>query len=323
MTTDFTRRAMLGALPAFGLAGAAYAQTTGSHIAGPAAMDINATLDAWVDAYGRPAARVMLNGKGPFSFMVDTGSTTTVLAQRHIAAVGAPITGMATVAGTTGMAETQVAQMDAIEVGAVKKRDVRVAVLPDEHLASIDGILGADVFAGKRIVFDIKGKSVKIESSRRPTRSTRGTMMSNMNVRRGLLAEIEGRVGNVGAKLMLDTGAQNCIANTALSEALQQAHPRLERIEGMKVFGVTGHVLTGQVIALPRVELRAFSVKDASAVAVDAPIFDLWGLKDEPAMIVGVNLLSRLRSFSIDYGAKAFEAQLLADLIARNSAGFG
>ncbi len=323
MTADFTRRAMLGALPAFGLAGAAYAQTTGSHIAGPAAMDINATLDTWVDAYGRPAARVMLNGKGPFSFMVDTGSTTTVLAQRHIAAVGAPITGMATVAGTTGMAETQVAQMDAIEVGAVKKRDVRVAVLPDEHLASIDGILGADVFAGKRIVFDIQGKSVKIESSRRPTRSTRGTMMSNMNVRRGLLAEIEGRVGNVGAKLMLDTGAQNCIANAALSEALQQAHPRLERIEGMKVFGVTGHVLTGQVIALPRVELRAFSVKDASAVAVDAPIFDLWGLKDEPAMIVGVNLLSRLRSFSIDYGAKAFEAQLLADQVARNSAGFG
>ena len=49
------------------------AQTAGSHIAGPVAMDINATLDAWVDAYGRPAARVMLNGKGPFSFMVDTG----------------------------------------------------------------------------------------------------------------------------------------------------------------------------------------------------------------------------------------------------------
>ncbi|MDP3493218.1 MAG: retroviral-like aspartic protease family protein, partial [Hyphomonadaceae bacterium] len=286
-------------------------------------MDINATLDTWVDAYGRPAARVMLNGKGPFSFMVDTGSTTTVLAQRHIAAVGAPITGMATVAGTTGMAETQVAQMALIEVGAVNKRDVRVAVLPDEHLTSIDGILGADVFAGKRVEFDIPGKSVRIESSRRPTRSTRGTMMSNMNVRRGLLAEIEGRVGNVGAKLMLDTGAQNCIANTALSDALLRAHPRLERVENMKVFGVTGHVLTGQYIALPRVGLRAFSVKDAGAVAVDAPIFDLWGLKDEPAMIVGMNLLSRLRSFSIDYGAKAFDAQLLSDLIARKSVGFG
>lgn len=323
MTTNFSRRAMLGAVPALALAGAASAQTTSSHMAAPAAMDINATLDAWVDAYGRPAARVMLNGKGPFSFMVDTGSTTTVLAQRYAAEVGAPITGMATVAGTTGMAETQVAQMAVIEAGAVTKRDVRVAVLPDENLASIDGILGADVFAGKRLVFDIQAKSVRIESSRRPTRSTRGTMMSNMNVRRGLLAEIEGRVGSVGAKLMLDTGAQNCIANVALSDALQRAHPRLERIEGMRVFGVTGHMLTGQVIALPRVELRAFSVKDALAVAVDAPIFDLWGLKDEPAMIVGMNLLSRLRSFSIDYGAKAFDAQLLADRVARNSCAFG
>ncbi len=323
MTTEFTRRMMLGALPAFALAGAASAQTAGSHIATPMAMDINATLDAWVDAYGRPAARVMLNGKGPFSFMVDTGSTTTVLAQRHVAMLGVPITGTATVAGTTGMAETQVAQMELIEAGAVQKRDVRVAVLPDENLASIDGILGADIFAGKRVVFDIPAKSVRIESTRRPVRSTRGTMMSNMNVRRGLLAEIEGKVGSVGAKLMLDTGAQNCVANTALSDALLRAHPRLERVEGMKVFGVTGHVLSGQFIGLPRVELRAFSVKDATAVAVDAPIFDLWGLKDEPAMIVGMNLLSRLRSFSIDYGVKAFDAQLLADLVARNSASFG
>ena len=40
-------------------------------------------------------------------------------------------------------------------------------------------------------------------------------------------------------------------------------------------------------------------------------------------MIVGMNLLSRLRSFSIDYAAKAFDAQFLADLIARNSVAFG
>jgi hypothetical protein len=69
--------------------------------------------------------------------------------------------------------------------------------------------------------------------------------------------------------------------------------------------------------------MKAFSVKDAGCVAADAPIFDLWGLKDEPAMIVGVNLLSRLSSFSIDYGAKVFDATLLSELIARNSVAFG
>ncbi len=334
--TTLTRRAMLGALgaigPACGLANAAWAQTRPSvanHAAmdfsplASSALDINGTLDSWVDTWGRPTARVMLNGKGPFSFMVDTGSTNTVLAARHVAKLGAPITGMATVAGTTGMAETQLAQIDLIEAGAVSKRDMRVAVLPDAGLGAIDGILGADVFAGKKLVFDIKNKSVRIETSRKPTRATRDSKLSNMRVRNGLLAEIDGKVGNVSAKLMLDTGAQNCIANMALSQALKQAHPHLTRVDNMNVFGVTGHVLAGQYIALPRVELRAFSVKDAGAVAVDAPIFDMWQLNDEPAMIVGVNLLSRLDSFSIDYGAKSFEATLMSARVARNADQFG
>lgn len=331
--TTLTRRAMLGAIPAVGFAGAAFAQTPptdgvglqaiGMAGANPAALDLNASLDSWVDTWGRPTARVMLNGKGPFSFMVDTGSTNTVLAERHIAALGAPITGSATVAGTTGMAQTKVARLGLIEVGAVSKRDMRVAVLPDAGLGPVDGILGADVFAGKKIVFDIQDKSVRIEGSRKPTRATRDTKLANMRVRNGLLAEIDGKIGNVSTTLMLDTGAQNCIANMALSEALRRAHPGLDRVDNMKIFGVTGHVLAGQYIALPRVELRAFQVKDAGAVAVDAPIFDLWGLKDQPAMIVGVNLLSRLDSFSIDYGARSFEATVMTGRMARNAAAFG
>ena len=40
-------------------------------------------------------------------------------------------------------------------------------------------------------------------------------------------------------------------------------------------------------------------------------------------MIVGMNMLSQLRSFSIDYGARAFDAELFVDLIARNSVMFG
>ncbi|RYG24494.1 MAG: hypothetical protein EON93_22995, partial [Burkholderiales bacterium] len=274
--TTLTRRAMLGALsaigPACGLANAAWAQarpSVATHAAidinalGAGGLDINGTLDSWVDTWGRPTARVMLNGKGPYSFMVDTGSTNTVLAARHLDVLGAPITGTATVAGTTGMAETQIAQLDLIEAGAVTKRDVRVAVLPDAGLGRLDGILGADVFAGKKLVFDIQNKAVRIEGSRRPTRATRDTKLANMRVRNGLLAEIDGRVGNVSAKLMLDTGAQNSIANMALSRALRQQHPHLDRVDNINIFGVTGHMLSGQYIALPLVELRAFSVRDA------------------------------------------------------------
>ena len=310
MPTVFTRRMMLGALPTFGLAGAgvAYAQQTGSRIDRPADIDIAAYLEAWIDTYGRPTAKVMLNGIGPFSFMVDTGATASVIAQRHLATLAAPVVGMATVVGTTGVADTPMAMLDIIEAGAVKKRDIRVAVLPDANIPKMDGILGADVFAAKRLLFDIQNKSVKIESSRRPRMSL---IRPNMRVRNGLLAEIDGRVGTVRTKLMLDTGAERCIMNRQLSEALRKAHPKLVRVDGARLIGVTGHVVPGEHIALPEVEARAFVVDFATAVVADAPIFDLWGLDKEPALIIGVNLLSRLRSFSIDYGVRTFDAELM------------
>ena len=132
MTSQLTRRLMLGALPAFGLAGGLAAPAfgerqppTGTRIDDSAGTDLTSTLDAWVDAYGRPTAKVMFNGQGPFHFMVDTGSTTTVMAARHVETLGAPITGMARVAGTTGVAETPVARLALIETGAVTKKDLR------------------------------------------------------------------------------------------------------------------------------------------------------------------------------------------------------
>ena len=308
MTIDFTRRVMLGALPGLGLAGVADAQSTGSRLARP--VDIAAYLEAWVETYGRPTAKVMVNGNGPFSFMVDTGSTTSVIAQRHVATLAAPIVGKAIVAGTTGVVEAPVAMLQSVEAGAVRKQDLRVAVLPDANIPQMDGILGADMFAAKRLIFDIQKKIVRIEGSQRAPRTS---ARPNMQVRNGLLAEIDGRVGSVKAKLMLDTGAERCIMNTQLSDALKKAHPRLVRADGAQLIGVTGHVVPGEHIALPEVEARAFAVEFATAVVVDAPIFSPWGLANEPALIVGVNLLSRLRSFSIDYGSRTFDATLMPE----------
>jgi predicted aspartyl protease len=315
---SMTRRMLLGAAPALAMVGTAAAQGTGLAMIPSTDQAIDLPLDPWLDAYGRPTAKVMLNGKGPFRFLVDTGSTTTVIAQRHIEGLGFPLVGVATVNGTTGAALTPVTEVDLLEAGVVKRERIRLAVLPDYGLAREDGILGADVFAGRKVVFRIAEKTVRIESSHRSHAISR----ANIRIRNGLLAEVEGAVGAVRTRLMLDTGAQNCIANMALSDALKKTYPRLARVDNVRVIGVTGHVIYGQYIVLPKVDAKAFSVKDAGAVAADAPIFKLWGLEREPALIVGVNLLSRLASFSIDYGARRFDAELAA-LIARNSAMMG
>jgi predicted aspartyl protease len=303
------------------MAGSAWAeaQTTGILFKSDAETpptEAELQLDAWTDTYGRPTAKVMLNGKGPFRFLVDTGSTTTVIAARHVATVAAPLVGTVIVNGTTGTAEMPLAQITNLETGVVTKENVRVAVLTDAGLAREDGILGADIFAGRKLIFDIQAKTVKVETSRR---STRLAPISNLRLRNGLLAEIAGEIGTIKVRLMLDTGAQHCIANMPLKRSLERTYPRRRRVNRIKVVGVTGHVIVGDYFDLPRVDFRKFAVEDAGAVATDAPIFRVWGLDKDPAMIVGVNLLSRLAAFSIDYGARMFDADLLAAAIARNS----
>src|SRR5262249_31484247 len=246
-------------------------------------------------------AKVMVDGFGPFRFLVDTGSTTTVIAERLAAMMSTPIIGTATVNGTTGTADMPIARIAKLENGVVNRENVRGAVVGRMGPAREDGILGADVFAGRRLSFDIQAKSVRVETSRRQTRA--GAATSNLRVRNGLLAEIDGRIGTIQTRLMLDTGAQNCIANIPLQQAIERTYPRQKRVNRIRVVGVTGHAIVGDYFELPKVDFKKFAVKDAGAVAADAPIFKLWGLDRDPAMIVGVNLLSRLANFSIDYGA--------------------
>ncbi len=306
---------LLAAAPALAFAGQAHAQVTGLLLKTPEETEgyVDLPLDAWTDAYGRPTAKVMVDGHGPFNFLVDTGSTTTVIAERHALQMKTPIVGMVTVNGTTGSADMPLARVGKLETGVAEVKDIQVAILSDKGLAREDGILGADVFAGRKLSFDIQAKSVRVETSKRLTRIA---PRSNMRLRNGLLAEIGGKVGTIPVHLMLDTGAQHCIANVPLQQAIERTYPRLARVNRIRVIGVTGHAMVGNYFELPKVDFRAFAVKDAGAVAVKAPIFDLWGLNREPAMIVGVNLLSRLASFSIDYGARIFEAERLAAAIA-------
>ncbi len=331
------RRALMMALPALALTPRAFA---GEQQAMPPTVTPTTTVEpdeemseagkalkAWLDEFGRPTAKVMLNGQGPFDFMVDTGANSTVVAMRHALAVGAPFTGMTRVHGTTGSTELAVAQISNLETGAVDRTDVRVAVIPD-HLLDCDGILGANIFVGKRLYFDIPAKRVRVENSRTANghsigrTGTRLQTYGQLELRDGMLAQINGRVGRVPTKLMLDTGAQNCICNLALSRALTNMHPRLNRVSRVKVSGVTGQIIVGDFIELPTVAMGKMTIRDGGAVAADAPIFELWDLVDEPAMIVGVDILSRLQGFSIDYGMRRFEAKPLAALMAQGSASF-
>jgi predicted aspartyl protease len=313
-----TRRVVLGAPIGLALASQAFAQQPPE-----AAPEGDGTLlDAWIDAYGRPTAAVMLNGKGPFKFLVDTGATTTVVAARHAAALGLISLGVVSVNGTTGTAELPMASVSQLSAGSVRRRNLRVALIDEARFSAWDGILGADVFIGYRLTFDIVEKAVRLETSP-PGQVFSRRLQPNIRLRNGMLPEIKGRIGGVPTRLIIDTGADGSIINPALSRALVQKHPSLTTIPNAIVTGVTGVTIVGEAVVLPRVDIADVSATDCVAIAADAAIFRVWELADEPAMLVGIDLLSRLSAFTIDYRARRFEATPLAQLMSGEPASLG
>ncbi|MEZ5937063.1 MAG: retropepsin-like aspartic protease [Hyphomonadaceae bacterium] len=272
-------------------------------------------LQTWVDTYGRPTADVMVNGRGPYRFLVDTGANKTVLPMRHALDLGAEFHGNVTVHGTTGSAEFSMARLDHLSVGSVERAKIEIAVAPDHLMRREDGILGADIFAGRRLVFEIAAKVVRVQTSRAAPIYAR----TNLRILNGVIPVLRGRIGRVRTQMILDTGADQCIVNAALKAKLDKAHANLIQDKMAKLQGITGTVLSGDYLLLPDMRMGNVAVADASAVAVDAPVFRVWGVEDEPTIIVGSSVLSRLASFTIDYGARQFEGRPFA-LLARDEA---
>src|SRR5437899_9316658 len=132
---------------------------------GPAIVDEASTqVDTGLDAYEHMLGPVMINGQGPFQFLVDTGANTSCVSKTLAERLALPTTEPARVHTIVGVRERPGVLIDRLEVGERKRKSVRVAVLPLTD--ALDGVLGIDWLSGQRLELGFKAKSLTITRSR-------------------------------------------------------------------------------------------------------------------------------------------------------------
>jgi len=120
-----------------------------------------------------PALEVMVNGQGPFLFMVDLGSSGYGRADAGLVQrLGLPVVGEAGGADSAGGARRamQVVRFDSLSVGSLRfsaldapSRDYNSRGLPP-----IDGVLCLDLFRGFVITLDYPAQKIRIERGQLP-----------------------------------------------------------------------------------------------------------------------------------------------------------
>ncbi|MEI9904505.1 MAG: retropepsin-like aspartic protease [Asticcacaulis sp.] len=96
---------------------------------------------------------VMVNGKGPFHFVVDTGSEQTAIADNVATALGLELGDIVQVDGIARRIAVKTVTVAEFAFGPFRHRNLRLPVLPREFLFA-DGYLGLDVIDGSRVTFD-------------------------------------------------------------------------------------------------------------------------------------------------------------------------
>lgn len=122
-------------------------------------------------AYPLALVRVRLNGTGPYLMVLDTGASTSVVDPQVAAAAGMrgggtiPVAGAGGVAGTARAVRTRISFAGRTASSSIAVADL-IAPLRQSSGAPIDGILGADWFAGTRLTLDGPGKRAWVEIPR-------------------------------------------------------------------------------------------------------------------------------------------------------------
>jgi predicted aspartyl protease len=260
-----------------------------------------------MDHIGRVIAPVMINGQGPFRFVVDTGANYSVVTRdlaRRLAL--APNSGDGVrLNGVTGAQQVPTVSIDKLEVGDLTRRNLNLPVL-ESVMSAADGILGMDEFEDMRLVVDFVRNRINISRSR-GQRATGSFLSSPVHLRFGHLMVATVEIGGVVTRAVIDTGAQRTLGNLALRDALVRHHHGGGRSERTDVFGVTDSVQEGEYADTPPITVGNAQLSTVVVTYGDIYVFKLWSLDKTPSLLLGMDVLGVLDTLIVDYKLKEIQ----------------
>jgi hypothetical protein len=249
------------------------------------------------DSIGRIWAPVMINGKGPFRLVLDTGASKSALLPRVARALDVPMKASSMrVHGVTGSTDVSTVAIDQLEVGDLLMGATTLPIVPDVF-GGADGVLGNEALGDKRIYIDFRRDRIEIRRSR-SERPGIGMSKIPLKLTRGKLLAFKTRIGSVSTTAVIDTGAQRTIGNQTLREALNRRSRNWEQEE---IIGVTLDVAKGDNIPTPPIAFGKATLSGVRITFTDTEIFNHWGLTDEPALLLGMDVLGLVDVLVIDY----------------------
>jgi len=255
------------------------------------------------DATDRMTVAVSLGKSGPYRFLVDTGSERTSISSRlarQLQLKPGPSVRMHSIVGVDAVRTAIIPQLKFSQraVGSIE-----APLLEAENMGA-DGMLGVDSLKSQRVLFDFKANTMSVtQSSDRVQSLGDGTIVVRARDRHGRLVVTKATADSKKLTVVLDTGSQITIGNSALRRALL-GRQMLGRGEAVTIESVTGATIPGSYVMLKELTIGGVAISNLAIVFADAHTFKQLGLDKKPALLLGMNAMRAFDRMSIDFANK-------------------
>ena len=255
----------------------------------------------------RMSVDVMVNGRGPYRFLVDSGADSSVVGLRIAHDLQLPLGTPAILNGMTDRTVVDRVKVSQLTFGPSTIRDLEVPALREQDLGG-DGMIGIDALVRQRLMMDFEKRLVKVEDARLKEPHFPGEIVVTARQQRGQLILTEVRAAGLPLDAVVDTGSEITIGNTALRDKLIRGNR--DKFTSVKMIGVTGKAVDVQIAVIGELQLGSVTLRDVPIAFADVPPFQVFGLDKEPSLLLGTDILETFRRVSLDFRARKVRFQL-------------
>ena len=194
-----------------------------------------------------------------------------------------------------------------LTLGPSTVRDLQLPALREVDMGG-QGMIGIDALNQQRLMMDFDKRIIKVEDARIRYRPIPGEIVITARRERGQLILAAVRASHQRLDAIIDTGTQITVGNTALRDKL--VRKQRASVRTLDMIGVTGETMKVQLAVIDELQLGPILLRDVPIAFADLPPFKLFGLANEPALLLGTDILEHFRRVSLDFKARKVRFQL-------------
>lgn len=255
----------------------------------------------------RMTVAVGVNGTGPYKFVVDSGADSSVIGERLAQALKLPEGRSVILNGMTESARVGRVLVSELRLGPTTVRDLELPALRERNIGAA-GMIGLDALVEQRLMMDFEKRLITVDDARRPSPLLDGEIVVVARLKRGQLILTQVKANGKPLDAVVDTGSEITIGNLALRDQLiRRGRDKFTTIE---VTGVTGVTVPLQLATVREIRLGSIVLQNVPMAFADVPPFEVFGINDRPALLLGTDLMENFRKVSLDFKARKVRFQL-------------